>query len=51
LAVGVGFACALVASLFARDAFDHWALRIGVPVMAAALGMVIALKVAGVRKG
>jgi hypothetical protein len=50
-AVGVAVGCALVASLFARDAFDHWALRLGIPILAAALGLVIAFSIAGAKRG
>lgn len=50
IAVGTAFGCALVAGVFARDAFEHWALRLGVPILAALLGMVVAFLVVGAKR-
>jgi len=49
IAVGAGLGCALVASLLARDAFDHWFPRLGIAVLAAIAGMVVALRIAARR--
>ena len=51
IAVGAGLVCALVAAPLARGAFGHWLPRIGIPVLAALLGIVVALKLAGAKRG
>jgi len=51
IAVFAGLGCALVAAPFARGAFEHWLPRIGIPILAAILGIVVALKLAGAKRG
>jgi hypothetical protein len=51
IAVFAGIGCALVAAPFARGAFEHWLPQIGIPILAALLGIVVALKLAGAKRG
>lgn len=50
IALGVGLGCALIAAPLARGAFEGWLPRIGIPILAALLGIVVTLKLAGAKR-